>query len=70
MNSITFPGAINRVFIYGTSDVLKVKTDYCTSNFIDGSLMSRIGLVSKNLLANVFRNFSKKDLKRTAIRKV
>ena len=32
--------------------------------------MSRIGVVSKNLLANVFRNFSKKDLKRTAIRKV
>jgi len=33
-------------------------------------LMSRIDLVSKNLLANCFRNISKKDLKKTAIRKV
>ena len=32
--------------------------------------MSRIDLVSKNLLANYFRKFSKKDLKKTAIRKV
>ena len=33
--------------------------------------MSRIDLVSKNLLvANFFRNFRKKDLKKTAIRKV
>ena len=34
------------------------------------ALMSRIDLVSKNLLANCFRSFSKKDLKRTTIRKV
>ena len=33
-------------------------------------LMSKIDLVSKNLLANCFRNFSKKDLEKTAIRKV
>ena len=32
--------------------------------------MSRIDLVSKNLLANFFRNFRKKDFKKTAIRKV
>ena len=32
--------------------------------------MSRIDLVSKNLLANCFRNFSKKDLKKTAIKKI
>ena len=31
--------------------------------------MSGINLVSKNLLANFFRNFSEKDLKKTAIRK-
>ena len=34
------------------------------------SLVSRIDLVSKNLLANCLRNFGKKDLKKTAIRKV
>ena len=34
------------------------------------SLMSRIDLVSKNLLANCIRNLSKKDLKKTAIRKI
>ena len=34
------------------------------------SLMSRIDLASKNLLANCFHNFTKKDLKETAIRKV
>ena len=34
------------------------------------SLMSRIDLVSKNLLANCIRNFSIKDLKKTAIRKI
>ena len=28
-------------------------------------LMSRIDLVNKNLLANCFRNFSKKDLKKS-----
>ena len=33
------------------------------------SFMSRIDLVSKNWLANCFRNFSKKDLKKTAIEK-
>ena len=32
--------------------------------------MSRIDLVSKNFLANCFRNFSKKDLKKTAIKKI
>ena len=32
--------------------------------------MSRIDVVCKNLLANFFRNFSKKDLKKTAISKV
>ena len=37
---------------------------------IRGTLMSRIDLVSKNLLANCFRSFSKKYLKKTAIRKV
>ena len=34
------------------------------------SLMSRIDLVSKNLLTSSFRNFSKKDLKKTTIRTV
>ena len=35
------------------------------------TLMSRIDLVSKNLLADYFvRNFSKKDLNKTATRKV
>ena len=34
------------------------------------SLMSRIDLVSKNLLTSFFRNFSKKDLKKTTIRTV
>ena len=33
-------------------------------------LMSRIDLVSKNLLANFFRNCRKKGLKKTAIRKI
>ena len=33
------------------------------------SFMSRIDLVSKNWLANCFRNFSKKDLKKTATEK-
>ena len=32
--------------------------------------MSRIDLVSKNFLVNCFRNFSKKDLKKTAIKKI
>ena len=35
-----------------------------------GGRMSRIDLVSKNLLANCIRNFSIKDLKKTAIRKI
>ena len=33
-------------------------------------LISRIDLVSKNLLTSSFRDFSKNDLKKTAIRKV
>ena len=32
--------------------------------------MSRFDLVSKNFLANCFRNFSKKDLKKTRIRSI
>ena len=32
--------------------------------------MSRIDLVSKNFLANCFRSFSKKDLKKTPIRSI
>ena len=34
------------------------------------SLMSRIDLVGKNLLANCFRNLSKKHLKKTTIKEV
>ena len=34
------------------------------------SLMSRIDLVRKNLLANCFRNLSKKYLKKTTIKEV
>ena len=34
------------------------------------SLMSRIDLVGKNLLANCFRNLSKKCLKKTTIKEV
>ena len=32
--------------------------------------MSRFDLVSKNFLANCFRNFSKKDLKKIRIRSI
>ena len=42
------------------------KPDMCRPK----AFMSRIDLVSKNLLTGSFRNFSKKDLKKTAIGKV
>ena len=42
------------------------KPDMCRPK----AFMSRIDLVSTNLLTSCFRNFSKKDLKKTAIRKV
>ena len=43
---------------------------YRTVNFrLADTLMSRIDLVSKNLLANCFRNFSKKRFKKNCYQK-
>ena len=63
---------------------MRLLKDSCCSTFVKllillisdlsyrpfNSLMSRIDLVSKNLLTSSFRNFSKKDLKKTTIRTV
>lgn len=62
--------------IYLASDEWKATgTDHAAPKISSGliiftlSLMSRVDLVSKHLPANCFHHFSKKDLKKTAIRK-
>ena len=50
--------------------VCNAEIDRCELFRLILPLMFRIVLVSKNLLANCLRDFCKKDLKKTAIRKV
>ena len=74
IEGIFFESCTRRVPSYIKSNInlfkLLLKESGWKTVWSEMSLMSRIDLVSKNLLANCFRNFSKKDLKKTVIRKL